>query len=162
MAKDKKKGQILKPTNLNASVIKSGILEIARIPPVAIERLITVADQTERFNLTSDDVSTGDTVKQLDINMMYRVQDTDKLDSEDGYTEFMAATYWDNVQSKPSTFPPDTHDHSEATTDSSGFMSNTDKSKLDDVGSMANRDVTISTDSPSGGNDGDIWYQVGS
>lgn len=35
-----------------------------------------------------------------------------------------------------------------------------DKSKLTAVGTNANRDATISTASPSGGNNGDIWYQV--
>ena len=38
----------------------------------------------------------------------------------------------------------------------------TDVVRDSDIGTMASRNVTISTDSPSGGNDGDIWYQVGS
>src|SRR5690606_28527812 len=35
-----------------------------------------------------------------------------------------------------------------------------DKSKLSIVGTNAYRDATISTSSPAGGNNGDIWYQV--
>ena len=33
-------------------------------------------------------------------------------------------------------------------------------SALLDVGTMANRDLTISTDEPSGGENGDVWYVV--
>ena len=47
-----------------------------------------------------------------------------------------------------------------ATTSANGLMSSTDKTKLNGVGSNANRNVTISSSAPSGGNDGDIWYQV--
>lgn len=41
------------------------------------------------------------------------------------------AVAWGNVTGKPSTFAPSTHSHSNATSSASGFMSNTDKAKLD-------------------------------
>lgn len=40
-----------------------------------------------------------------------------------------------------------------------GVMAATDKSKLDLVGTNANRNLTISTSAPSGGANGDVWYQ---
>lgn len=47
-----------------------------------------------------------------------------------------------------------------ATPSSSGLMSAADKAKLDAVGSMANRNATISTGDPSGGANGDVWFKV--
>lgn len=49
---------------------------------------------------------------------------------------------------------------SNATASKAGFMSAADKSKLDAVKSMANRNVTISTVAPTNaqGTDGDVWF----
>lgn len=47
-----------------------------------------------------------------------------------------------------------------ATTAADGVMSAADKIKLDAVGSMANRAVTISTSAPSGGANGDVWLKI--
>jgi hypothetical protein len=52
------------------------------------------------------------------------------------------------------------HSHTAATTNAAGFMSAADKTKLDAVGTMANRAFTVSTADPSGGADGDIWFKV--
>jgi hypothetical protein len=52
------------------------------------------------------------------------------------------------------------HTHSNATTGTAGFMSASDKTKLDAVGTMANRAFTVSTSDPSGGSNGDIWFKV--
>ena len=41
------------------------------------------------------------------------------------------AVTWANVSGKPSSFTPASHSHSTATSSASGFMSNTDKAKLD-------------------------------
>lgn len=38
---------------------------------------------------------------------------------------------WANISGKPSTYAPSTHSHSAATTSANGFMSSTDKAKLD-------------------------------
>ncbi len=40
-------------------------------------------------------------------------------------------TSWDDLDDKPTEFPPTDHGHSDATTAASGFMSGTDKAKLD-------------------------------
>ena len=40
---------------------------------------------------------------------------------------------WGEVQSKPATFPPDTHGHANATTTADGFMASGDKGKLDGI-----------------------------
>lgn len=47
-----------------------------------------------------------------------------------------------------------------ATTTVDGVMSAADKIKLDAVGSMANRAVTISASAPSGGANGDVWLKI--
>lgn len=41
------------------------------------------------------------------------------------------AVTWANVSGKPSSFTPASHSHSAATTSANGFMSSTDKAKLD-------------------------------
>lgn len=46
-----------------------------------------------------------------------------------------------------------------ATASLAGVLSAADKVKINALGSMANRDVTISTADPSGGVDGDIWLK---
>jgi len=66
----------------------------------------------------------------------------------------IAATYAYSKAEVNSLIPGD------ATTSSKGLMSAADKVKLDAVGSMANRSVTISTGNPSGGVNGDAWFKV--
>ena len=46
-----------------------------------------------------------------------------------------------------------------ATTTLAGVMTAADKTKLSAVGTNANRNLTISTGAPSGGANGDVWYQ---
>lgn len=53
---------------------------------------------------------------------------------------------WADILNKPSTFTPSTHTHSNATTSVAGFMSATDKSKLDGVATGANNYVHPTTD----------------
>lgn len=70
----------------------TGIIPLSSIPQGALERLIRVADQTARFELTTDDVQLGDSVLQLDTGVMYVVIDQTKLTSEEGYQEYKAST----------------------------------------------------------------------
>src|SRR5687768_4666351 len=57
--------------------------------------------------------------------------------------------------------PVPTHSHSSANTSTAGFMTSSDKSKLDGIATGATKvTVTISTSDPSGGSDGDIWFKV--
>jgi hypothetical protein len=48
-----------------------GIIPIDNLPQGALEKLVKVANQTKRFQLTQDDVQNGDSVLQLDTNVMY-------------------------------------------------------------------------------------------
>ena len=102
----------------DASDVTSGVFDLARIPQAALERLYNVNDEEERFALTTADVQNGDTVKQLDTEIMYRVVDQTKLNEAAGYVKYSAgraaAVPWSGVEDKPETFPPAEHDHDEA------------------------------------------------
>ena len=67
-----------------------GVVPLANLPAGALERLVTVADDTARFALKEDDVQLGDTVKVTSTGMMYLVVDVAHLDSEAGYVEYTA------------------------------------------------------------------------
>lgn len=67
-----------------------GLIPVSQIPPVVIERLVKVADDTARFALTTATVQNGDTVQTLDNNKMYAVIDDTHLDSEQGYQVYVA------------------------------------------------------------------------
>ena len=69
-----------------------GIIPLENIPQGALEKLVKVANQTERFELTTNTVQNGDSVLQIDTNVMYIVVDDKKLKSEDGYVEYAAGT----------------------------------------------------------------------
>ena len=103
-------------TGIDASKINSGTIDLDRLPQGALDRLVKVANQSERFALTTASVQNGDTVQQLDTGLMYRVVDDTKLNSEDGYAKYTAdrasAVPWSGVTDKPSTFTPSSHTHS--------------------------------------------------
>lgn len=96
--------------NFDASKIASGIISIDRLPKAALERLIVVADDTDRFALTTATVQSGDTVKVTSTGKMYLIKDESKLNSEDGYepytTSQASSVPWSGVTGKPSTFTP--------------------------------------------------------
>lgn len=68
----------------------NGTIPLSQIPPAAIERIVTVANDTARFALTTTEVQLGDTVKVTSTNKMYFVIDTDHLDGELGYQVYVA------------------------------------------------------------------------
>lgn len=107
--------------NIPASKITSGTIDLARLPAGALERLVTVADQTARFALTTASVQLGDTVKQLDTGIMYLVVDTAKLNQAAGYVEYTAGSAasvpWSGVTGKPSSYTPSSHTHGNITND---------------------------------------------
>lgn len=70
--------------------IVDGLIPVSQIPPVVIERLVKVADDTARFALTTATVQNGDTVQTIDNNKMYAVIDDTHLDSEQGYQVYVA------------------------------------------------------------------------
>ena len=67
-----------------------GLIPAELIPPQVFERMITVADDTARFALTTDDVQNGDWVYVDSTQIMYFVSDEDHLDTEAGYTPVAA------------------------------------------------------------------------
>lgn len=98
--------------NFDASKIASGTISIDRLPKAALERLIVVADDTDRFALTTATAQSGDTVKVTSTGKMYLIKDESKLSSEDGYEPYTASQAssvpWSGVTGKPSTFTPPT------------------------------------------------------
>ena len=87
----------------NAAHITSGVLDIARVPHAALERLYPVVDDAARFLLTTAQVQNGDTVEVLTpapIRLFLVVDDT-CLDSETGYVAYSAAVSWSVVTGKP-------------------------------------------------------------
>ena len=70
----------------------TGVLPLNTIPHGALERLVHVANQTARFQLTNTQVQTGDSVIQDDTGVMYIVVDDSKLNSDAGYQEYKAGT----------------------------------------------------------------------
>lgn len=102
-------------TSLDAGKITSGTISIDRLPQGALERLIIVADDTARFNLTSATVQKGDTVKVTATSKMYYVVDESKLSTEEGYEVYTAGSAtsvpWSGVTGKPSTYTPSSHTH---------------------------------------------------
>ena len=102
-------------TDIDASKIKSGVVDIERLPPAVIERMTKVANRAARLALTKEKVQKGDTVKELDTGLMYMVIDDSKLNSDDGYEIYTAgsasAVPWSGVTGKPNIFPPSEHTH---------------------------------------------------
>ena len=75
-----------------AATSLTGTVPLSNLPQGALERIVTVADETARFQLTTSTVQLGDIVQQLDTKVMYVVVDESKLTEASGYTEFSAAT----------------------------------------------------------------------
>lgn len=78
--------------SINASDISGGQLSLDVIPKAALERVITVANEAARFELTKETVQTGDTVYQEDTEKMYFVVNDDKLNQAAGYQEYKVGT----------------------------------------------------------------------
>lgn len=77
---------------VDASTVTLGTLPLSVIPKGAMERLVKVANETARFALTEDDVQLGDSVLQMDTDVMYVVIDTSNLNNASGYEEYAAGT----------------------------------------------------------------------
>lgn len=69
-----------------------GIIPLENIPQGALEKLVKVDNEAARFNLTTKQVQNGDSVLQIDTNVMYIVVDDKKLNSKEGYVEYAAGT----------------------------------------------------------------------
>lgn len=74
----------------NVPVLDSnGKLDTAVLPPLAVGTAVTVANDTERFALTTADVQNGDVVNVTATNKSYFVIDDTKLDVEAGYSQIL-------------------------------------------------------------------------
>lgn len=121
----------------------TGVIDISHIPQGALERVVTVADDTARYKLTTSQVQLGDTVKVTATGRMYIVVDESKLSTSAGYMEYAAGTAasvpWSGVTGKPSTFTPSSHNHTMklkigATTKDGSTSGTTSWSKQDIIG----------------------------
>ena len=95
-------------SSLDASAI-TGVLPLSAIPKGAQERLIPVANETARQNLTSNDAQNGDVVKVEETGIMYYITDDTKLGTsswQDAYSVFTAgaasSVAWSGITDKPS------------------------------------------------------------
>ena len=86
----------LSGVEIPASAI-TGIISPDNLPAGVVEKLVKVADDAERFALTTDEVQNWDTVLVMDTDLMYMVVDETKLDSEDGYEPYRAYMYWGGI-----------------------------------------------------------------
>lgn len=101
---------------IDASKIVSGIIEMARLPKGAKERITKVKSNAEMLALTIEDIQNGDrvAVKHSDATAstpetwdVYEVVDETKLGTMDAFLSCSAgsSTYvdWENVEQKPNT-----------------------------------------------------------
>lgn len=110
------------PVKIDASQVTTGVLDLARIPASAIERLVPVTDRAAMLALTSAEVQNGDSVKVLDENgQLFRVVDDTKLGTMDAFSPYSvgyaAAVPWTGVEDKPAEYPPEAHTQGIATID---------------------------------------------
>jgi hypothetical protein len=85
----------------NADNITSGTLDVARLPALAYQTLVTVADQAARYALTIAQVQNGDTVQQLDTLELFLVVDDTQLNNAAGYLLYTATVNWTAINGKP-------------------------------------------------------------
>lgn len=79
-------------TSMDASKVNTGMLPLSVIPQGALDKLVKVANEEARYQLTTSSVQTGDSVLQTDTGVMYIVVDESKLNSAAGYQEYKAST----------------------------------------------------------------------
>lgn len=90
---------------LDASKLTSGTIPIARLPKAALDNLVKVNNDSDRFLLTTENIQNGDSVFVINTKKMYLVVDDTKLSSEDGYQEYSsgkaASIDWSGIENKP-------------------------------------------------------------
>ena len=100
--------------SLDASKL-TGMVDIARLPKGALERVIVVENDAARFALTADEAQNGDTIKVNDTGLMYFVVDETQLATEAGYAEYTAGAAttvpWSGITDKPVSYNPSAHNH---------------------------------------------------
>lgn len=91
-AAQKIKGGIDSKISHKADLDSDGLVPLSQLPPATMEHMVTVADDTARFALTTSDVQNGDTVYVDSTEQMYMVVDDTNLSSETGYKAYAAGT----------------------------------------------------------------------
>lgn len=96
----------------------TGMVDIARLPKGALERVIVVENDEARFALTNEEAQNGDTVKVNATSTMYFIKDDTNLANENGYEVYTAGSAttvpWSGVSDKPTSFTPSAHTHAMA------------------------------------------------
>lgn len=95
------------PVSAVSAAALTGTVPLANLPAGALDRLVTVASDAERFALTTATVQLGDTVQVGTGGPMYRVVDDANLGNASGYRPYTAARAsavdWSGIENKPST-----------------------------------------------------------
>lgn len=87
---------------LDATTLK-GLVPLTSIPQGSLERLVKVANEEARFQLTTEEVQLGDSVLQTDTGVMYIVVNENNLNSFNGYQEYKAATALNSLEADHAT-----------------------------------------------------------
>lgn len=87
-------------TSIDAAAVNVGTLPLKVIPQGAIEKLVHVDNEAQRFTLTKEKVQNGDSVLQDDTQVMYIVVDEDNLNNSTGYKEYKAGIALKALQAK--------------------------------------------------------------
>lgn len=102
-------GQAITNVTIDAGLITSGTLNIARLPQAALERMYVyggVATLPQSAGLTTGNVQNGDTVKMTSTGLVYAVIDDTQLNQAAGYEIYAvgsaASVPWAGVTGTPS------------------------------------------------------------
>ena len=88
-----------------------GVIDVSHLPKGALFDLVTVANDTERFELTTDKVQKNDLVFVTETSKYFFVIDEEQLESESGYRAYTVQASWAALDGKPSEFKPESHTH---------------------------------------------------
>lgn len=88
--------------NSNKADLVNGTVPVAQLPKVVFDEMVTVANDTARFALTTATVQNGDTVYVTATEKMYLVIDDTHLSTEAGYQQYAASVTWSTISGKPS------------------------------------------------------------
>lgn len=127
----------------------TGVINIANLPKGALERCVVVANEEARYALKTENVQTGDTVKEQDTGLMYFVVDDTKLDQDAGYEAYTvgqaSSVPWSGITGKPSSFTPEAHTH--AIADVTGLQAELNAKALatDLTSHTGNSDIHVTT-----------------
>lgn len=93
-----------------AELDENQLIPLDRIPKTALDNLVKVESNEQRFLLTKNVVQNGDSVLVLDdgsdehLESLYLVVDDTQLDREDGYVFYHSSVTWSTVMHKPENF----------------------------------------------------------